>query len=341
MKYKASIIVPCYNTKPWLDECLQSLVDQTLQEIEIICVNDGSTDGTGARLNEWQAQYHDKIKVIHQSNGGLSNASNAGMAIAQGECIGFVDSDDFVDINIFKILYDKVIKDNLDIAIANYKEYYRCHEIDNSEFGLFNTINTYDNKIHYKQTGDLFLTITRLWGSIFSTSFLKNNKIKMIPYKECCFAEEMPFIFQAVIHSKKVGVIKQVLYYYRQQRHGQLTQQFDERQFTVFNEFNYIRNNAFCMNNLFIKSFLKKQILIHICSIKNIKNTLKKEYLYKAAKDFFMHNSIYDIYKNLLICKYRNILTYPKMLIILLILHSCYLWQKLSITNFKKYFTET
>ncbi|CAB4034000.1 Hypothetical predicted protein, partial [Paramuricea clavata] len=97
-QYKVSVIVPCYNTKPWLDECLQSLVDQTLQEIEIICINDGSTDGTGKKLDEWQAQHANKIKVIHQKNGGLSNARNAGIAIAQGECIGFVDSDDCIDI---------------------------------------------------------------------------------------------------------------------------------------------------------------------------------------------------------------------------------------------------
>ena len=104
-QYKVSVIVPCYNAKIWLDQCLESLVKQTLQEIEIICVNDGSTDGTGNKLDKWQTQYPNKIKVIHQLNGGPSNARNSGMAIAQGKFLGFVDSDDFVDVTMYEKLY--------------------------------------------------------------------------------------------------------------------------------------------------------------------------------------------------------------------------------------------
>ena len=116
---KVSIIVPVYNVKKYLSKCLGSLRDQTLKEIEIICVNDGSTDGSDKLLNTL-AKYDSRIVIINQENQGLSAARNAGIKIAKGEYIGFVDSDDWVDIDFYEKLYNAAKKFDCDIASGDF-----------------------------------------------------------------------------------------------------------------------------------------------------------------------------------------------------------------------------
>ena len=101
---KVSIIVPVYNVEKYLAQCLDSLINQTLKEIEIICVNDGSKDNSAKILTAY-AQKYVRIKIINQTNQGLSAARNNGISVATGEYIGFVDSDDWVDIDFYKKLY--------------------------------------------------------------------------------------------------------------------------------------------------------------------------------------------------------------------------------------------
>ncbi len=117
MSAKVSVIIPVYNTEALLPRCLESVVAQTLSDIEIICVDDGSTDGSLRLLNEWAAR-DSRIRVIHQSNGRQGKARNAGMAIAKGEYIGFIDSDDYIPVEYFERLYQAVKEVDADMAIC-------------------------------------------------------------------------------------------------------------------------------------------------------------------------------------------------------------------------------
>ena len=110
-----SIIVPCYNVAPYLDVCLDSLVNQTLPDIEIICVNDGSTDDTPALLREW-AQRDSRIRIIDRENGGQGAARNTGMDAAEGEYIGFVDPDDYVEHSMYARLLEEARRHETDIT---------------------------------------------------------------------------------------------------------------------------------------------------------------------------------------------------------------------------------
>ncbi len=110
-----SVIVPVYNVENYLEECLESLVNQTFKDMEIICVNDGSTDKSGEILKK----YEDRITIITQENGGLSSARNSGIEAAQGKYIGFVDSDDWVDRDFYEKLYNAIEETNADIAVAS------------------------------------------------------------------------------------------------------------------------------------------------------------------------------------------------------------------------------
>ena len=115
---KVSVIIAVYNARDYLKRCLDSLLGQTLEDIEIICVNDGSTDGSSVILDEYSSK-DNRIKIITQSNAGPSAARNNGLFIAQGEYIGFVDSDDFVEKDFYEKLYNAAKESYADIACAS------------------------------------------------------------------------------------------------------------------------------------------------------------------------------------------------------------------------------
>ena len=117
---KVSIIVPVYGVEEWLSRCLDSLVNQTLNDIEIIVVNDGSPDNSQAIIDEYERKYPDMVKGYQKENGGLSDARNYGMKYATGEYIAFVDSDDYVDLAMYEKLYLKAKEDNADAVTCAY-----------------------------------------------------------------------------------------------------------------------------------------------------------------------------------------------------------------------------
>ena len=119
-----SIIVPVYNVEKYIEKCIQSIIDQTYKNIEIILVDDGSTDNSGNMCDDFKMK-DNRIKVIHKKNGGLSDARNAGMKIATGEYIGFVDSDDYIAKDMFETLYSLNKKYNSEISIVSFYEIYK------------------------------------------------------------------------------------------------------------------------------------------------------------------------------------------------------------------------
>lgn len=125
---KVSVVVPVYNVEKHLDRCVASIVGQTLTDIEIILVDDGSKDSSGAMCDAW-AQRDSRIRVIHKPNGGLSDARNTGAAAARAEFVGFVDSDDYIAPEMYERLYADVIEDASDIAIGGVLSVYADHEV--------------------------------------------------------------------------------------------------------------------------------------------------------------------------------------------------------------------
>ena len=122
MEYKISVIIPVYNKEKYLDQCLKSVVNQTLENIEIVIVNDGSTDKSGEIIKKYGEKYKN-IKVIEQENKGVIEARIVGYENATGKYIGWVDADDFIDCDMYKELYESAENGKFDIAICNYKFY--------------------------------------------------------------------------------------------------------------------------------------------------------------------------------------------------------------------------
>ena len=124
---KISVIVPVYNMEKYLSKCLDSLLNQTLEEIEIIAVNDGSTDLSASILQTYESK-SDKITVISKENGGLSDARNHGFLHAKGDYVAFLDSDDFVDCDMYRVMYEKAKEGDYDIIECNLHHTFLNHE---------------------------------------------------------------------------------------------------------------------------------------------------------------------------------------------------------------------
>lgn len=122
-----SIIVPVYNVEKYLNKCVDSILKQTFGDFELILVDDGSPDNSGAICDQY-AEEDSRVKVIHKENGGLSDARNAGIEIAKGNYIGFVDSDDYIDKNMYKQLYDSLTKNDVDLSICGIFDVYEGKE---------------------------------------------------------------------------------------------------------------------------------------------------------------------------------------------------------------------
>lgn len=142
MEKLITVIVPIYNVEKYLKKCINSIINQTYKNMEIILVDDGSTDQSGKICDEF-ALKDTRIKVIHKENGGLSSARNTALKIAKGEYIGFVDSDDYICEDMYKTLYDTMIKNEADISIVSFYEEYRNKVVgvsDSGELIIFNKL---------------------------------------------------------------------------------------------------------------------------------------------------------------------------------------------------------
>ena len=186
MKIKVSVIVPVYNVEKFIDKCLNSLVNQTLKEIEIIVVNDGSSDNSQKIIDEYVKKYPNKIKSFIKENGGQGSARNMGLEKAVGEYISFVDSDDWLDLNTLEKMYNLAKKDKSDIVIcdmvdhySNYTIYHNCTKYNS----VFEVTPSACNKIFRKELIKDFRFLSKLWYEDFdfTTKILFNtNKISNI-----------------------------------------------------------------------------------------------------------------------------------------------------------------
>lgn len=202
-----SIIVPVYNVEKYLDRCIISILNQTIRDFELILVEDGSPDNCARICDEW-ARKDDRIKVIHKKNGGLSSARNAGLDIARGEYIGFVDSDDWIDIDMYQILLDAIKKYDVDYSaiemkiVKNEQVVYKPLEyketvLDKDKlFKLFFRVSNYD--IHYCVCDKLF----------------KRSKLRDIRFKEGIHFEDIDFNFKLFQYCDKAVFVNQKKYYW-------------------------------------------------------------------------------------------------------------------------------
>lgn len=233
---KVSIIVPIYNVEKYLDRCMQSLFDQTLKDIEIILVDDGSPDNCPKMCDEY-AKKDSRVKVIHKKNAGLGYARNSGLDIATGEFVGFVDSDDYVCTKMYEELYTKAIDHKVDGVLCSYYNESNGHlrkanidrlsdkerSLDACPTYITEVIGGLPNEKYRQHHG------YSVWKMIFSNEVIQKNNIRFKSEREFV-SEDILFQLDFSLHASKLFIYPEAMYYYCANE-GSLTKRYDYTRF--------------------------------------------------------------------------------------------------------------
>lgn len=203
---KVSIIVPVYNVEKYLRKCLDSLINQTLKDIEIICINDGSTDKSLEILEEYKNR-DSRIILLNQENSGQSVARNRGIEIAKGEYLGFVDPDDWVDLDYYEKLYNAASTNDADIAVGGI---IRVTGIKKKKFLNFEKETITDNTNLKFELCDV-PEKSYVWNKIYKTEKLKEIGLE---FEKGIFYEDCIFTPQALFFLEKMVTVPNIYYYY-------------------------------------------------------------------------------------------------------------------------------
>ena len=207
-KKKVSIIVPCYKVEEYLPRCLDTLMNQTLEDIEVICINDGSPDNCLKILKEYQKKYKDKIVIIDKENEGVWRGRKDGIKIAKGEYIGCVDSDDYVTEDFAEKLYKAAIEKNADISICGFD---RIDLLTGKTYSTEMTKPKFKEININKQPGLLLEINGAPWNKLYKSEVLKKaHDLKNVPK----ILDDMMFIQLAYLNANKIVFIKDSLYKY-------------------------------------------------------------------------------------------------------------------------------
>lgn len=208
---KVSVLVPVYNVEKYLKECLESLINQTLPDIEIICINDGSTDNSSQILQEYR--FKDKrIKIINKKNSGYGASMNIGLEAAAGEYIGIVEPDDFADLKMFEELYNIALKNNADIVKSDFYDYLtkekrarKAGRIKKNKCGKVFSI---------KDDCSILKIMPTIWSSIYKREFLEENDIKFLETPGASY-QDTSFSFKTLSTAKRIIFTPKSYLYYR------------------------------------------------------------------------------------------------------------------------------
>lgn len=225
-----SIIMPIYKAEDYLNNSITSILNQTLENFELILVDDGSPDNSGKICDEL-ALNDNRIKVIHKENGGASTARNAGLDIAQGEFIAFVDSDDWIEPNMFETLFNLAKEHNADISQCNYiKVENEDEKIINDDKEIiisFNNIESLNNLYN-----EMYVSTVVLWNKIYKKSLF--NKIR---FPNMRIFEDEAIMYKLLFESKKLVYTNKKLYYYRNTPDSIMNAKFDKKRLCMLDVF--------------------------------------------------------------------------------------------------------
>ena len=300
---KVSIIIPVYGVEKYIAKCLDSLVNQTLEDIEIIVVNDGSPDDSQKIIDKYVRKYPNKIKSYIKENGGQGSARNYGLEKSTGEYIGYVDSDDYVELDMYEKLYNLAKKDKLDIAICGS---YNVDEItNNKDIDL-------DKIIFEDMHTNAFFGRMAVWNKIYKRDILKN-----VEFRSKKWYEDLDFTLKVLANAKKVGYINEPLYDYLIRQGSTMNNDNLERNLEILDAFDNIKGNKKLDKYNDIMEFLMIDH-IYISAVVRVINSIgsnkeKKEYINKLV------NYVKDNYPNYKNNKYLYLLSGNRKIIYKLI----------------------
>lgn len=219
MSEMLSVIIPVYNTKEELGKCLSSICNQTYKTLEIICVDDGSTDGSGEIVDKFAIR-DSRVRVIHQQNAGESAARNTGLRMATGDFIAFCDCDDWLDIDMYEVMMQTMTEENLDMVCASwYKEF------DTESIEIKNALpvlnKTFGQKqfLKYLYMRDSYRGFAYMWNKIYKAEILRDTGGGLLLFDETLrLGGDVLYLAKAALNTNRVKYIDKGFYHYYQRR---------------------------------------------------------------------------------------------------------------------------
>ncbi len=285
---KISVIVPCYKVEGYLPKCVESIMGQTYKDLEIILVDDGSPDSCPQICDEF-ARKDSRIKVIHKENGGLSSARNAGLDIATGDYIAFVDSDDWLELDMYEVLVSAISETNSDIATCDP---YFCKYGTESRITISHNTG---NRVVIEDNNDIFLHILEpkpllrfeVWNKLFTRSLIGKTRFKVGQRYEDVYFDRIVFS-----RSKKLVAVDRALYNYLEYRPGSTVSSFNVGRLSKFEELDkYIEHfndiGRLDISRSFQKSAAESAMYFYGAVLQFDQTSDVKDFIYKKYCDYY------------------------------------------------------
>ena len=285
MKQLVSIIIPIYNVEKYLEQCIKSLINQTYRNLEIILINDGSTDKSTKICEKYKNQ-DNRIVFINKKNGGAASAKNEGLKIAKGDYITFVDSDDFIEPDMIEYMVNTIKKYNSDIIQCSFTNLYKNTE-------RFKQDKIVEQKISSKDFLELFL---KKWdSSLFWNKLFKREVIENVFFKEGRCIDDEFFTYKCVINSKSIVTSNKIVYNYRMRKSGVMKSESSQKQI-LKDRVDYLYERYELVRKIY--KDLDKSFLEHLLT-----------YYLIISKDYYVDEKLLDYMKNNLKSKKGKIIT--------------------------------
>ena len=305
---KVSVVLPVYNVENYLRDCLDSIVNQTLKDIEIICINDGSPDNSLEILREYEAK-DNRITVIDQENGGHAVATNRGLKLATGECLFSMDSDDILELNALELSYNRLKEKDVDFVMFKAINYDDTNDVYyESEVYSMNKIyaKVGDEVFNYHDIGELmFESCVTPWNKLYKREFIIENNIH---YPEGLIFEDNVFYYNALLTAKRICFLNEFLFIRRWYATSSTTNG-DLRfldSISVTNLINEVFKEKGEFNN-FKSNLLNNKISLNFMRYTKIKKEFKETYFKAMKNDFLKILEDNELYEDLTeVITYRN-----------------------------------
>ena len=284
---KVSVVLPCYNVEQYVRECLESALAQTLKDIEIICVNDGSTDNTLAILQEY-AQKDVRVKVIDKENSGYGSSMNCGVDAATGEYIAILETDDCVKSHMYETLYKMAHKHNLDVIKSDYEIF--LGEGNQRSYTYMRTCRKYSQYrkvIDPEKRIDVFNARMNTWTGLYKRSFLLENGIRHNETPGASY-QDNGFWFQTFLWAKRLMFLNKAFYQLRRDNPNSSVHS-KEKVFCIFDEYAFIERILRAnpeKEKTFIRIFQKKKFDNCLYHYSRIGDEFKVNFLCRMRNEF-------------------------------------------------------
>lgn len=286
---KLSIIVPIYNVEGFVRTTLDCIINQTYQNLEIICVNDGSTDCSRAILEEYKNK-DPRISIIDKENGGLASARNAGLEVFTGDYIAFLDSDDWLELNFYEKLIVRIQKDGSDVAVGETYYYYAKDKINTNEWVNYYNFKSGKDVITEIEDKRTLIYGCACWNKIYNAQIIRKYGLK---FPHGLWIEDVPFTFAFAMLSNKISLVRGAILYYRQQENSVMAKAKNNR--TPFDIFEIYKCCENFLANVDINAKIKKDYkylleefeIFNIYSWSNSTCEKYKDEFFKLMKDKF------------------------------------------------------